>query len=55
MAEKTLDGYGWYFNTTGMTEFMADPDLDVPALIDATVPVLAVRHLRAAVEAETIP
>jgi AcrR family transcriptional regulator len=42
-------------NGTGVVaEFMADPDLDVPALIDATVPVLAVRHLRAAVEGETI-
>jgi AcrR family transcriptional regulator len=43
-------------NGTGVVaEYMADPDLDVPALIEATVPVLAIRHLRAAVEGEPIP
>lgn len=42
-------------NGTGVvTEFMADPDIDVRSLIDVTVPALAVHHLRAEVEGEPI-
>ena len=43
-------------NGTGVVaEYMADPDIDVPALIEATIPALAIRHLRAAAEGEPIP
>lgn len=43
-------------NGTGVVaEYMADPDIDVPSLIEATIPALAIRHLRAAVEGEPVP